>query len=307
MQKVKTSGLQRKILKTLVYSDIFDYPLTVREMAHYLISDTKIGDKVIQKHLKVLTDAKQIYTDGDFYFFKNRNNIVELRKQREEWSKEKWEIARKTASKLKMIPTVKMIGVTGALAMGNCKKDDDVDLLIITSRNSLWLTRLLLVLSAPFLGINRRKPNDLNINNKICFNLFLDEDHLKIEPENLFLAHEIAQVKVIYDKDDIYEKFMQENKWVRNFLPNNVGMSNVICNMSKADVKCQMFSFLLDGVLVLLNWIVFYLQYLYMKPKITIERVSLHQAFFHPNNINKEIENKYKEKLYTLDLDKTSN
>ena len=294
------SSRSSSIIKTLVYADIFDYPLTSHEVTSYLISDSEIKDKVVQNQLRILTDSKQIYTDGEFYFLKGRNRIVELRKKRKGWSKQKWEIAWITTNKLKIIPTIKMIGVTGALAMENCNKEDDIDLLIVTSQNSLWLTRLFLILSAPLLGINRRKPNDINVNNKICFNLFLDEDHLKINPENLFLAHEIVQVKPVFDRGGVYERFIWENRWVRNYLPNAFDSSKFKVQSAKLQLKTKSWFF---PVIRFLNMIAYFVQYRYMKSKMTVEKVSLYQAFFHPRDFQKEVETKFHQTTIQIGLD----
>ena len=52
--------------------------------------------------------------------------------------------------------------------------------------------------------------------------MFLDERHLQIpkKEQDLFSAHEVCQLKVIWEKDGIYQKFLKENQWVRQFLPN---------------------------------------------------------------------------------------
>jgi len=303
MQCFKDIKLQRGIIKTLAYSDIFDYPLTSREVWRFLISDNQTERKTVQKQLKILTDLKRIDadTDGEFYFLEGRNKIAEARKKREEWSREKLTIVQRTVKKLKVIPTIKMIGITGALAMNNCKEGDDIDLLIVTSTNSLWLTRFLILTLCPILEIRRRKPSDTEFNNKICFNLFLEEGHLKIEQENLFLAHEIAQVKPIFDKGGIYGKFIGENKWVGKYLANATNSAKCKVQSAKSKLKVQS---LFTGFL---NKLAFMVQYLYMKPKMTIEKVSFHQAFFHPHNLQKTIQARFEQKLSLLGLDKGGN
>lgn len=279
--------MRRRILRTLNYADIFDYSLTTSEVAKYLISDTEVPIDTVQKNLKIFADSKQIDTDGEFYFLNGREKIVELRKKRAGWSKEKWQVAHETMEKLKKIPGIKLIGITGALAMDNCQKDDDIDLLIITAGNSLWLVRLMVFLFTPILGINRRKPKDREVKNKICFNLFLEENHLKIGSENLFLAHEICQVKPIFDRDNIYNRFIKENEWVKKYLPNAIKITNhqpLSTNNNK-------------GLFYFLNTIAFRLQYFYMKPKITNEKVGLYQAFFHPQNLEEKILKEYQQRL----------
>lgn len=296
-------SISDSILKTLAYSDIFDYPLKDCEVWKYLIGDTKTGIEVVQRSLKIFTDLKRIYTDGEFFFLKGREKIVQTRKTREGWSKEKWQIAQKAASRLKIIPTIRMIGITGALAMSNCKKDDDIDLVIITSANTLWLTRFLIIILCSVLGIKRRKPNDKEINNKICFNLFLEENHLKIQPESLFLAREIVQVKPIYDQGGVYRKFIKENKWIEIFLPNTLSIDHKTIKRDNDITKKKGIAISLSRYLVIFEEIAFSLQYQYMKSKITSERVSRHQAFFHPNNLQDKIMSKYMERLRLLYLE----
>jgi len=296
--------MQKCILKTLAYADLFNYPLNSEELYRFFISDHALSPSVFNNALsRIYTNDKRIDTNGKYFFLKGRREVVDIRKERERWSKEKIRIVHETAEKLKTIPTIKLIGVTGALAMENCDEDDDIDLLIVTARNSLWLTRFLIIALCPILGIKRRKPNDKNVKDKICFNLFLDEDNLKIEPESLFLAHEICQVRLLFNKDNIHERFLWENRWVRKFLPNVIGSSNLKSQITlrfaaKPQLKTKNF------FLTILNLIAFHLQHLYMRPKMTVEKVTLHQAFFHPSDISKKVQREYKTRLRLLGLDK---
>lgn len=291
----KASELQRDIAKTLAYSDIFDYPLSAREVWRFLIDDTEVKVEEVQKTLSlIVADCKLIDADGEFYFLRGRKGIVSLRQKREKWSKEKIEIVHRAAKRLRLIPWIKMAGITGALAMENCDEDDDIDLMIITSVDRLWLTRLLIFLLCPILGIERRKPKDKKVKNKICFNLFLDESQLKITPENLFVAHEICQVKPLVNKDRAYEKFLGENRWVKNYLPNAFPFNKITIKQDNNLMKRSMVAILLSCYLDFMEKIAFYIQYFYMKPKITREKISLHQAFFHPRELSKEIGKKMK-------------
>lgn len=307
-QRRKVSELQRDILKTLAYADIFDYPLTAREVLSFLISDTEVAFEVVQERLKILADPsassgqvlRRICTDGKFYFLKGRSGIVGIRKKREGWSKKKLKIAQLTAEKLSWFPWIKMIGVTGALAMENCEVFDDIDLIIVTATSRLWLTRLILYILAPILRIRRRKPKEKVVKDKTCFNLFLDENHLKIEPESLFLSHEIAQVKPILNKDSTYEKFLWENGWVRKFLPNGVKIS-ARCKVQGAKLRRRRsISQYLNFLISFFDTIAFKLQYFYMSSKITNEKVSHHQAFFHPINLDDKITTEFRERLKVL-------
>lgn len=114
-----------------------------------------------------------------------------------------------------------MVAVTGNLAMDNAEKNDDIDLLIVTARKRLWLTRLLTNFLVEIVA-NRRRPNDKEVKDKICLNMFLTEDHLKIplKEQNLFTAHEVCQLKLLWQRKNSYQKFIQKNLWSQKFLPN---------------------------------------------------------------------------------------
>ena len=69
----------------------------------------------------------------------------QARINREKISEKKFLIAKKAARILFKIPTIKFVGVTGSLAMMNANENSDIDLMIITSRGTLWLSRLVIL------------------------------------------------------------------------------------------------------------------------------------------------------------------
>ena len=209
--------IQTAILRTLAYADVFAYPLTLKELHRFLISQ-KTDSQSLKETLKTL---KKISSKGDYFFLKNKEKNVYLRRKRKKWSQGKCLLARKVASCLRLIPWIKMVAVTGNLAMDNAEQDDDVDLLIITAKKRLWLTRLLTNFLVEIVA-NRRRPGDKEVKDKICLNMFLDENHLKIpvKEQNLFTAHEVCQLKPIWAKNQLYQRFIQENLWCQNFLSN---------------------------------------------------------------------------------------
>ena len=301
--KTKKEEIASAIIRTIIYSDIFDYPLTLSEITKFLISKHKISTEDLKKVLlELVADQKFICVNGEFYFLKGRQEIVKTRLNRRKNSEKKLIIAEKVASKLSFFPWVKMIAITGALAMENCDIDDDIDFLIITTAERLWLTRLLIYLLVTILGIKRRKPKEKEVGDKICLNLFLEEDSLKIQPENLFFAHEICQTRPIFVRGDTYEKFLWENRWVRKFLPYGVKIS-AKCKVQSAKLKQRGFlSQYLNILISFLERIAFALQYQYMKPKITNEKISRHQAFFHPQNLQKKICVSFEEKTKRIKM-----
>jgi len=210
--------LKKAVLSTLAYADIFDYPLKKEEIWRFLLSDIRYQILDVSKGLKELPEVSQ---KNNFYFLKEREHLVLLRKKRERWSRKKLKIAKQVARCLKLIPTIKMVAVTGALAMENSNENDDIDLLIITSKSRLWLTRFLTVILLELVA-NRRHPADKEVKDKICLNMFLDEGHLEVpkKEQDLFSAHEVCQLKVLWDKNGIYQKFLKANLWSKKYLAN---------------------------------------------------------------------------------------
>lgn len=195
------------MFKTLAYADIFDYPLTKKELIKWQIVNDQLRPELTQK-------------TGKFYHLKNRQNLAAFRQRRQRFSQLKFKRVLQTVGFFKLIPWIKLVAVTGALAMNNADKNDDIDLMIITTADRLWLSRLLAtILLFPQL---RRPVQNEGVGDKLCLNLWLDETSLTTpkDKRNLYTAHEVAQAKPIFDRDHTYQKFINANLWLKTFLPN---------------------------------------------------------------------------------------
>ncbi|MFH1289350.1 MAG: hypothetical protein ABIH88_01375 [Patescibacteria group bacterium] len=215
--------MKKAILKTLVYSDIFNFPLKKQEIWDALIWEKKTLPKFsdFEKELESLKKTRKIKSDKGFFFVFNNKKAIALRKKREKYSKEKLKVAKKTGFWLKAVPTIKMVAITGSLAVLNSEKQDDIDFLIVSSENKLWITRALATLAIELVA-KRRRPNQVEIKDKICLNMFLDEKALKFQKQrrDLFSAHEISQVALLWERNNCFKKFKKNNLWVKDYLPN---------------------------------------------------------------------------------------
>ncbi len=205
------------VLSSVLYADIFDYALTTSEIKTWLVFHKKrhfsraFFDHVVVKsrdHIQYLVLPK-------------RHRLIHIRKKRFMYSQDKWKRAVCVARFLRMIPTVLLVGVTGALAMNNAKRDDDIDIYIVVSPQTLWVSRFFVTLLVELLGI-RRRPNDLSPVNKVCLNMYVTSTALSIpaKERDLFTAHEVLQMVPLWDKSGMYKKFLLANNWVKKFLPN---------------------------------------------------------------------------------------
>ncbi len=212
--------MEKAILKTLIYADIFDYPLKAYEIHKWLIG-RKTSLRQVEKTLERLNQESRIRKHGAYYFLPKRVRLVIIRKRREKQSG-KFLLKTKIASWfLKVIPWVKLVGISGGLAMGNADKKDDIDLFLVTSKNRLWITRLLTVGLLDFLGVRRKAKMKLSVvSGKLCVNILLEEDKLTQDSKDIFVSHEVLQMKVLWQRYGIYSKYLTDNEWAFKFLPN---------------------------------------------------------------------------------------
>jgi len=311
------SKLEAAILKTLAYADIFDFPLKKDEIWRFLIINQKpktsakgrsSSGRKNQKHTsktqKLIRQGKLGKRSG-FYFLKGREKIVKLREKREEWSKEKLKIAKRVVSVLKIIPTVKMVAVTGALAMKNSEKEDDIDFLIVGQKEKLWITRFLTTILVEIFA-RRRRPGDKNITNKICLNMFLDEEHFAVlrNKRDLFSAHEVVQLKSLWDKDKTYQKFLAANQWVKIFLPNTIIKTKNKKQKTKNTYK-KANKFILNLLSVIcyllsVENVLKHFQLWYMRNRRTTETISAGIICFHPQDARVWILKEYQKRIDSL-------
>jgi len=295
--------IHKAILKTLVYADIFNYPLTVPEIYKWLIWQNSTKPPSQKKIIPIIKKTPHIQATPPYFYLKNHQKNISLRRNHQRFSQQKLKLAHQAANYLKFIPTINFIAVTGALAMNNSDKNDDIDLIIITQSNKLWLTRLLAIFILEIFRLRRRPapgspgwnlftPRGVKFfNNKICLNLFLDESSLKIPPinHNLFTAHEICQLKPIYNKHNTYQRFLNANSWTKKYLPH--------AKLTPQGVRSE--GITPRGVTFWnpFEFLAFKLQYAYMKSKITNEKINQHSAFFHPRPTAKILLQQYQTKL----------
>lgn len=212
--------MEKAILKTLIYYDIFGFPLKAWEIHKWLIGRSA-SLKQIEKTLNKLGQGKSIKYYGGYYSLSRRKGLIKARLEKEQISKQHLLIARLVSSLFRLIPWIKLVGVSGSLAMMGSLKRDDIDLFIVTSEKRIWITRLLLIFLTSLTGLRRkRREKRRKANGKICINLILEESDLAQKKKNIYLAHEVLQMKVLWQKDEVYSKFLHDNEWAFKYLPN---------------------------------------------------------------------------------------
>jgi len=232
------NSLSQNILATIAYYDVSDYPLTVFELWKYLISDQQSVSSDQKKNKIMLVDIvseletedlkKRIETYRGYYFLPGRKNLVAQRIERNKISERKYRIIRRVARFLRFVPFVKMILVTGRVAMKNADKKSDLDLLICLEKGRIFTGRTLVTLVTQLLG---RRRYGKKITNRICLNYFITTESLEIEMQDLFASSEYFFAVPLFGFD-IFQEFQRKNSWIakyhENYTPDSVANLKLI-------------------------------------------------------------------------------
>lgn len=205
------------VYAAVAYADIFGFPLTPEELHRWSIGNVQRGtDPHSVAGLTAVTRRGRPYI-----VLKGRARLVAARETNARWVRKKKDIANRAAGILFRLPTVRLVGITGGLAMENTGASDDIDFFIIAEHGTLWITRLAATLILDMVRM-RRRPADRRVSDTVCLNMYMDESALTLpdRDRDLFAAHEVLQMKPIRERSGTYRKFLRANRWAAAFLPN---------------------------------------------------------------------------------------
>ena len=206
---LSTESFLSSVFHTIAYADVFEYPLTAGEIHRYLISTKASFEEVCQ----ALADDTRITAVGGYFTLRDREQLVETRKRRAEIAARLWNKARRYGRMIAWLPFVRMVAVTGSLAMNNTEEDKDIDFMVVTAPGRLWTVRALSLLVARFARLRGVR---------LCPNYLVTTHALGLKERTLYVAHELAQMIPISGMD-IYHEIRRRNDWTDHYLPNATG------------------------------------------------------------------------------------
>ena len=213
-QQAKDQQRILEILKPILYADIFDYPLTFEEIYKFLEFKTTRTDA--RYLLQQALEAQEIICTDGFYTLAGKSHLVAKRRERWIASQALWPKALRYGLWIASLPFIRMVSVTGSLAVENPRDGvDDIDYLIVTAPGRLWLCRAMIILMVRYSrlwGV------------QLCPNYLITENVLYFEDNNLFTAREMLQMKPLYGAD-FYLRMREINTWVTDYLPQGQGLS----------------------------------------------------------------------------------
>ena len=213
---VRLSPVGKKVILTILYHEVFSYPLTLNEIKQRInIPDLETGQ--LKETIDQLVDLEMLNKVEDYYSVKKRPDWVKSRKSANQLSQKMESKALRRAQFIAKFPFIRGVFFSGTFAKGLMMIDSDIDFFIITKPGRLWLARTLLILYKKIFLFNSRK--------FFCVNYFIDEERLVIEEQNLFTATEISTLRPAFGKA-IYRAFLEANNWVSKYYPNAESREN---------------------------------------------------------------------------------
>jgi len=205
------AALERAILQTVAYADVFDYPLAADEIHRYLVG-LSASRAAVRALLNNGNLPRALSRSGRYFSLCGRESAFETRKARAASASDYWRQAVRYGRRMSNLPFVRMVAVTGGLAMDNMS-DGDIDYLVITEPGRLWLCRAMIVGLVKVAAIK---------GTELCPNYFLSERALVLDERNLFTAHEVTQMVPLAGMPT-YQRMRDLNRWTDVFLPNASG------------------------------------------------------------------------------------
>lgn len=276
----------RPILTALAYSDGFDFPLTLDELWLFLPPSTVKKEELP----RLIKKSSHLSMRGAYICLKGREVVCDTRRKHDAHVKKQRIKAQKIAGILSRLPWVLCICISGSLAAGQYKAHDDIDFFVITKRDTIWLSRLCILGLLQILG-KRRKKEEIHAPHSICVNMFIDTKglFLGVLGQDIYVAREIAQLKVLVNKQKTFEKFLIENRWAHTFLPHAFSLRS----SQVPDPSVSSFS-------KFMNTIARYLQMKSITRTKTTERIEEHLVAFHPVDYHHRILAQFEAKVRTI-------
>jgi hypothetical protein len=108
------------------------------------------------------------------------------------------------------LPFVRMVALTGSLALLNLSKNPDMDFMLVTRHGRVWTARAFAIVLGKISSL---------LGDTICPNVIVSECALEWPMHDLYSARELGQM-IPLAGDDYYHRLLAANSWVESYLPN---------------------------------------------------------------------------------------
>jgi len=231
------TDLEHAVYQTIRYANLFDMPVTVTNVWRALLvpdperslppevrhqrwhGQSAVRMAAVRQALDELCAQGVVEKERGYYFLASRSDMYAIRQRRFVLAQHKWQLTRRAAAWLKLAPFVRMIALSGSLAVANTKPSSDLDLFVVVQRGHIWTGRLLILLVSQALGL-RRKHWNVEAPDKVCLNHYVASHALTIPTDirNMYTAMLYQHLVPVYGMPT-FLAFQRANAgWIKRFL-----------------------------------------------------------------------------------------
>jgi hypothetical protein len=204
------------IARTVVYSSLFEYPLTLDELHRSLVESDQTAAEILAVYEgSALLQHIVEYREG-FFFPIDRADLVAERRRREARSDD---FLRRHEGLLRVVcalPFTRLVALSGSVAHLNLEATGDLDLFIVTRGASVWTVTVAVLAIAKLL--HRRR--------SVCANFIIADSHLRLEQRDLFTANQVIHLRPLVGVD-VWGSLVAANPFVARFHPNAAARPNM--------------------------------------------------------------------------------
>jgi hypothetical protein len=225
--------LENSLLRFILLSERYHKSLSL-EIAERLFSEESIERAKIS--------MPELFGQKGFAGRCPRQESLEMKKI----SDKKFKLGSKRLNLLKYFPWIRFVGITGSVAFESARCGDDIDVIIATAPNRLWIVRPFVNLIYSLLRW-RRRVSGKNNKNKLCFNLWVDGDNLSLieelgddsraDVEHFIRALEIVMIKPVDIKELFpklrFNEIIIKNSEIKNYFPKVFKKAKFACGQAK--------------------------------------------------------------------------
>lgn len=228
--------LSTRILATVNFFDLQDYPLTSFEVWRYLISDPqslkeRLGSSyelpqnipavkpsvvhfdTLLAGLDILCKEGKLLQKHGFYSI--RLDSIDKRMQAYRYGLRREQLIRRYVRWTKHLPFVRGVSLAGSQALGLQRPTSDIDLFIITDPKFMWLARIFLSVYFQVFGVRR---HGSKIVNRFCLNHYIANTR-EVAERNLYKAMEYAKLRPLVYPQATREFQLANQSWIGIFFP----------------------------------------------------------------------------------------
>ncbi len=207
------NAAEKAVLQLVVYYDLFEQTLSLYELWQ-LLPPLGAWNADFQAFVAAFqlseTLRERLTMCGDYVVLTGREQLIELRLSMAPVKHKLWRRAQWMTQIVRLIPFVRMVGVSGSLAQESAKADSDIDFFIIAQSGYIWWVRFW---SKLILKLTRLDRSPRQTGGHFCYNHYVTTQSLRLDSQSEYVARLFCHLVPVYGFAT-YRDFCAANTWI---------------------------------------------------------------------------------------------